>query len=205
MPKPKETDWDFELPEEQQELNGEVELSEEDAAQRDRRNQVLREASARAEFKRRTQVLQRALPRPSTLDIDALSRSASETPSPIERAIAKEMALLIANDAYNYPLQGSKISGVSKPLDIFEDDDLDRARLEIALEMPSDGKDERVQQFSDSWTQMHTSASGLLGLGSYEDEESNQNEVIKEALEVSNIIPNLLVYIVLNSYRIFKA
>ncbi|KAL8746765.1 MAG: hypothetical protein Q9184_007698, partial [Pyrenodesmia sp. 2 TL-2023] len=55
LPRPKETEWDLELPEEQQESNGDIELSEEDAAERDRRNQAIREAAHQAELKRRTQ------------------------------------------------------------------------------------------------------------------------------------------------------
>lgn len=183
LPKPKETEWDLELPDEQQETNGEVELSEEDAAERDRRNQALQDAAERAEFKRSTQVLQRALPRPSSVDINALLETTSHVSDPIEQAIAKEMALLIANDARKYPFQGSVVKGSSQPLESFDDDALDRARVEIALEMPSDGREDREEEFANEWDMIHKSSSSLPGFGGYDDDE-DENQVMTEAFNV---------------------
>ncbi|KAL8953142.1 MAG: hypothetical protein Q9222_000963 [Ikaeria aurantiellina] len=182
LPKPKETEWDLELPEEQQETNSEVERSEEDAAERDRRNQAIREAAERAELKRRTQVLQRALPRPSTVDIDALIRNASDEPDPVEQAIAKEMALLIANDARKYPVSNAHVKGSSRPLETFDDDALDRARVEIALEMPSDGRQERDDEFAEEWMTIHDT-SGLPGLRGYGGDDVDEHQVMTEALD----------------------
>lgn len=184
LPKPKETEWDLELPGEQQETNGEVELSEEDAAERDRRNQAIREAAQQAELKRRTQVLQRALPRPSNVDIDALLETASHVFDPVEKAIAKEMALLIANDARKYPASGSNVKGSSKPLESFDDDALDRARVEIAMEIPSDGREEWEEDFAEKWATAHEASSGLPGLGSYEEEVPDEQQVLTEAYDV---------------------
>ncbi|KAL8730702.1 MAG: hypothetical protein Q9166_003894 [cf. Caloplaca sp. 2 TL-2023] len=184
LPKPKETEWDLELPEEHDETDGVVELSEEeDAAERDRRNQALREAAERAEFKRRTQVLQRNLPRPSNVDIDALLKTASNVTDPIENAIARETALLVANDARKYPAPGSNVIGSSKRLDSFDDDALDRARVEIALEMPSDGREERDEEFVKLWSKIHESPSGLPGLNSYGDDEVDEHQVMTEAFD----------------------
>ncbi|KAI4094022.1 MAG: hypothetical protein LQ344_002467 [Seirophora lacunosa] len=185
LPKPKETEWDLELPEEQQETNGEVELSEEDAAERDRRNQALRDAEQQAELKRRTQVLQRALPRPSTVDMDALLETASLVSDPVEQAIAEEMALLIANDARKFPASGSKFrGGSSRPLESFDDDALDRARVEIAMEMPSDGREERDEKFAERWATVHDASSALPGLGGYEEEDgADEQQVLTEAFD----------------------
>lgn len=184
LPKPKETEWDLELPEEQQETSGDIELSEEDAAERDRRNQAQREAAERAEFKRRTQVLQRNLPRPSRVDVDALLEAASHISDPNENAIARETALLIANDARKYPAAGSTVEGSSRPLESFDDDALDRARVEIALEMPSDGRDERDEDFATRWSEIHETSSDLPGLGSYGEEEVDEHRVMAEAFDV---------------------
>lgn len=185
LPQPKETEWDLELPEEQQETNREVELSEEDAAERDRRDQAMRDAAQQAEFKRRTQVLQRALPRPSNVDIDALLETASHESDPVEQAIAKEMALLIANDARKYPAPGSDVKGSSRPLESFDDDALDRARVEIAMEIPSDGREGREEDFVEKWLQVHeASSSGLPGLGSYEGDEADEHQMLTEAFDV---------------------
>ena len=184
LPKPKMTEWELELPEEQQETSGDVEISEEDAAERDRRNQLQREAAERAEFKRRTQVLQRALPRPSCVDIDALLEAASRISDPIENAIASETALLIANDARIYPSTSSTVKGSSRPLESFDDDDLDKARVEIALEMPTDGRDEREEDFANKWAEKHGTSSGLSGLESYDENEVDEHQVLTNALEV---------------------
>ena len=205
LPKPKETEWDLELPEEQQETNGEIELSEEDAAERDRRNQALRDAAERAEFKRRTQVLQRALPRPSHVDIDVLFENVSHVSDPIEQDIAKEMSLLIANDARKYPAVGSNVKGPSRSLELFDDDALDRARVEIALEMPSEGREEREEDFAASWSMIHDTSSELPGLASYENDEVDEDQARTEAFDVSDDGPVQQYSRVLKAHRIFKA
>lgn len=183
LPKPKETDWEFELPEEQQETNGDIELSEEDAAERDRRNREIREAAERAELKRRTQVLQRNLPRPSVVDIDSLLLRASHIPDLIDRAIAQEMALLIANDALKYPAPGSKVNGSAIPLESFNDDALNTARLEIACEMPPDTTGKAAEEFEAAWLELHGSGK-LPGLGGYGEDEIDEHQLMVEAFDV---------------------
>ena len=187
LPQPKETEWELELPEELPETNGDIQLSEEDAAERDRRNQILREAAEAAEFSRRTQVLQRALPRPSVVDIDALMRAASEVSDPSEGAIAKEMALLISNDALKYPTSKAKVQGASRPLQDFDDDALSSARLEIAMEMQLDGATKDQEDFETAWSELHESSSVLPGLASYEDNEVDQRQVMIEAFDVCSL------------------
>ncbi|KAA6409164.1 MAG: pre-mRNA-splicing factor cef1 [Lasallia pustulata] len=182
LPKPKETDWELELPDEQQETGGNDEISEEDAAERDRRNQTLRDAAERAEFKRRTQVLQRALPRPSVVDIDALLKNALDISDPIEGAVAREMALLIANDALKYPAPGAKVQGSSQPLEAFDDEALNKARLEIALELPQDGQAERQEEFEKAWEELHGSTK-LPGLAGHSDDEIDQHQFMVEAFD----------------------
>ncbi len=179
LPKPKDLDFELELPEEQQEIDGRVELSEEDAADEDRRNQALRETVERADFKRRTQVMQRNLPRPSLVDTDALFKSSSELANPAEALIARETALLIANDAFKYPLPRAKIQGSSRPLDIFDDEELDRARLEIALEFTSSNEVQRLHDFE----ALHSSSSALPGLAGYEVNEIDERQAVMEAFE----------------------
>lgn len=190
LPKPKETDWELELPEEQQETHGEAERSEEDAAERDRRNQIIREAVERADFKRRTQVLQRNLPRPPVIDADTLLENAANIVNPEESAVAKEMALLVINDALKYPdpAAPTKVTGASRPLEIFDDDELNKARLEIALEIPSSGGEERQQRFEESWLEIHSaSLPGLTGYGESES-ESEKQRVVAETINVSLLL-----------------
>ena len=57
LPKPKETEWELELPEEQQESGDMVDGLEEDSAIRDERERQIREATERAELKRQTQAV----------------------------------------------------------------------------------------------------------------------------------------------------
>lgn len=183
LPKPKETEWEFELPEEQQEAM-DVEVSEEDAAERDWRNQKLREAAERAEFGRQTQVIQKFLPRPSMVDIDAMLKRASEISDPIESAIEREMALLIANDVLKFG--GGRVNGASRPLEVFDDDALDRARMEVALELSSEDAKQDKQTFyaemDKAWTELHGS-SKLPGLDGYEEDEIDEHQLMVEAFD----------------------
>ena len=165
------------LPEEQPETNGDVELSEEDAAERDRRNEAIRKAAAAAEFSRQTQVLQRALPRPSSIDIDALIKSAAEISDPSVAAIARETALLIANDALKYPPPGAKLQGTSKPLQTFDDSALSKARGEIAKEMDGLDLSPLHASFSDAWTELHSS--------SLDDDDPETLSALQDSLQTS--------------------
>lgn len=186
-------DWELELPEEQRELNGNDELTEEDAAERDRRNQILREAAERADFKRRTKVLQRNLPRPPVVDADTLLDNAAKIVDPVEGAVAREMAILVINDSLKYPDSNApaKLTGAPRPLENFSDEQLDQARLEIALEMPSSGREERQQVFEKNWLELHgTSLPGLQNYGESEVDAEKQR-IITETNNVSLSFPAL--------------
>jgi pre-mRNA-splicing factor CDC5/CEF1 len=183
LPKPKETTWDLELPEEQEEVGNTEELSEEDAELRDRRERQIREAQAAAEFKRRTQVMQKGLPRPTAVDVDALLKIASEISDPIRAAIAREAALLQANDSLRYPVSGAKLKGAAKPLDVFDDDSLARARLEIDKEVPADLAQKGSSVFLKAW-ESAKSSSLLPGLSGYDD-ETDEHQLLVEAFDVS--------------------
>jgi pre-mRNA-splicing factor CDC5/CEF1 len=159
-------------------------LSEEDAEIRDRRNRQIREAQEQADFKRRTQVMQRGLPRSSAMDIDAMLMNAAAIQDPIKAAIAQEAALLEANDALRYPVSGAKVRGVSKPLDAFDDDALAQARLEITREVPAEIAQKGSELFQKAWEDAKTS-SLLPGLSSYED-EVDEHEMLVEAFDVSS-------------------
>ncbi|KAK4691409.1 pre-mRNA-splicing factor CDC5/CEF1, partial [Lecanoromycetidae sp. Uapishka_2] len=183
LPKPKELDFELELPEEQQEDGVFTEMSEEDAAERDRRNRMVQEAAERAEFKRRTQVMQRSLPRPSVVDIDALLQAPSGIADKIEALIAREAAMLVANDAFKYPLPGAKVHASSRPLEVFEDDELQKARMEIAIELPSGGRERRQDDFEASWESLHDASSGLPGLAGYAADEADEKQVLIDAFD----------------------
>ena len=108
LPKPKETEWELEeLPSEQAETNGVAEASQEDQEEIDRREREAREAAALADFERQTQVFQRSLPRPQTVDYQALAKAAESVADPIEQQIARETALLMLHDSTYHPLDSS--------------------------------------------------------------------------------------------------
>ena len=183
LPKPKEADFELVLPEEQHEVNGDVERSEEDAAERDRRNQVQQEAAERANFRRQTQVIQKNLPRPSSIDVDALLKAASEISDPVEAMVSRESALLIANDGIKYPLPGAKVQGSSSAIEVFDDEAMDKARLEIALELSSVEKEKVQQDFETSWETLHFKDSTLPGLAAYDEDEYDEQRIITEAFD----------------------
>ena len=125
--------------------------------------------------------MQKELPRPEFVDIDDLVQQASTVTDPLESLVAREAALLIANDAVRYPLPGSKFKG--KPLQLRQIDDaaLAEARLKILMEVKDEPKPEDVQAV---WERENSNAL-LLGLGCYEDGEDDQATTMKAALEVS--------------------
>ena len=126
LPRPKETDWELELPEEQQETSNTKDITEEDATARDARNAAIRKVAEAAEFKRKTQVIQRKLPLLPPTKKETLARAVPILDPSIKQAIVSEMALLIVDD------HKSKTE-----LERFDDDAIQKARAEIQQEMPS--------------------------------------------------------------------
>ncbi|GAW14599.1 hypothetical protein ANO14919_040020 [Xylariales sp. No.14919] len=181
LPKPKETEWELELPEGQQEIVPSDDL-EEDSEVRDQRERAIREAQEQLEFKRRTQVMQKGLPRPEFVDLEALTREASAAPDPVEAVIAREAAILIAHDAARYPIAGSKVKGNLTPLQQIDDASLAEARLQILIDVKDKPKPEEVQAV---WERENSNAL-LLGLGCYEDDgEEEQVASMKSAFDIA--------------------
>jgi pre-mRNA-splicing factor CDC5/CEF1 len=83
----------------------------EDAAERDARNKAARAAAIEAELKRRSQALQRDLPRPVALDMLPAIRKDSEVAGLgaaelAEELVNREVLALLHHDAAEYPLGG---------------------------------------------------------------------------------------------------
>ena len=176
LPKPKELDFEIVAPDETAEVDGNGDVTEEDAEERDRRNRALQEAAEKAEFKRRTQVMQRNLPRPTVLDVDALFEATSAISDPIEAMIAKEKAHLIANDSLKYPVPGVKVGGSFKPLDTFDEEALSLARLEVAKELPQIDRSNDLEAFE-------ASDYSLPGLDSYGDDEAANDRLLTDVFD----------------------
>ncbi|KAG5937531.1 Pre-mRNA-splicing factor cef1 [Claviceps pazoutovae] len=186
LPKPKDSEWEFELPDEQQEsaYDGAARRAqeEEDAAERDRREQERRAVEEALERRRRTQVMQRDLPRPLVVDLTALLQKADSLQSAAEAMIARETALLMANDAAKFPLPGSHVQGsVLEALPQFDDDSLAEARLLLL----SEAEPRPVVEMEEMQTMFdgRAKSSLLLGLGCYTDNEEEQNEAMRAAFE----------------------
>lgn len=183
LPKPKEMDFELDLPEEQMELSAEeaAAQAQEDSAARDKRNAELAHAAALAEFKRQTRVVQRGLPRPKVVDIEALLKTAKETSDPAQRAIAEENALLIANDALKFG--GSRVTGSARPVQVFDEESLQKAQMEVILEM---GQDARRAQFGKAfereWENAHAGKM-LPGLAGYGEDEMDEEQLLTEAFD----------------------
>lgn len=173
LPKPKESEWEFDAPSETTEPTISEEISEEDAAERDRRNNEAREKAAKAEFKRQSQVYQRGLPRPAVLDLNALLQRASQATGTIEGLIANEAAILIAHDSRKFPVPDAQIKGQAPKLSQLDDRLLDAARASIAAEIASAEaqQSEWQEKFDDGWSSAR--ARSLPGLENYEDDEQD--------------------------------
>ena len=167
LPKPKETEWELELPEDQQDSSAKDSVVSEDSSARDRRLEEERLATARAALKRESQVVQRGLPRPAAIDTASMTKAAQALQDPIQREIALGATALMAHDARAF---GAKISGrqpTAPPL-LSEEEQMS-ARLAVMLELnkvsPPDAA-ARDLAFSEAWSAAHC----LPGLEAYSDE-----------------------------------
>ncbi|CAG8921418.1 unnamed protein product [Penicillium salamii] len=176
LPKPKTSEWSFDdIPDETAEPTSSMELSEEDAAERDRREQEAQQKAAKAEFKRQSQVYQRGLPRPAVLDLNALVQRASQVTGAIEGLIANEAAALIAHDSRQFPVPGAQVEGKAPKLRQLDDRFLDAARASIAAEIASEAQQSEWQdKFDDGWSSVR--AKSLPGLENYEDDEQDPSQ-----------------------------
>ncbi|KAJ7349423.1 pre-mRNA splicing factor component-domain-containing protein [Mycena albidolilacea] len=141
LPAP-ENNFELLVPEEEDEeegMNGTA-LSEEDAAERDAKLKRLREEAERKALARRSQAVQRGLPRPANVDIGGLLQrlSIGGEESEAQRLINKELAELLQHDAISHPIPGtSRVGGTLSTYDVPADEDVDAAKALIHLELAS--------------------------------------------------------------------
>ncbi|KAL9092641.1 MAG: hypothetical protein Q9159_000712 [Coniocarpon cinnabarinum] len=158
LPKPKATDFELELPEEQAETAPlSAAVKEEDAAVRDARFAAIREEQARKERLRQTQVIQRNLPRPAFVDAKRMLDSIGDVGDSAEMAIVRESVVLMAHDARKFRGQENIAEAGAMPqLDRFTDKELADARAEIALESSMvPHRDENLQALVSAWEDLH--------------------------------------------------
>lgn len=167
---------------------------EEDAAVRDERERKQREAAELAEMKRRTQVIQRGLPRPTMLDVAKMKRVEEVEKGEIGRMIAREAAALLVNDALRFPVQGGKVlnSTTATRIEKMEDGLLAKAMGEMLL-AASDGQMSALsEQFTTAWEQVHR-VNILPGISVYVDADADKVvEVDWQSQYLANIHGRLL-------------
>lgn len=110
LPKP-QNEYEIRVPEAEEEADEDMaEPMEEDAADVAARRQALQKAREEAELRKRSQVLQRGLPRPKTLDsLPAVRPEASLQNLALKEAaealLQNELVLLLQHDAAKYPFK----------------------------------------------------------------------------------------------------
>ncbi|KAF7196628.1 Pre-mRNA-splicing factor cef1 [Pseudocercospora fuligena] len=185
LPKPQQTEWELEaMPEERDEFAAAAELTAEDAAIRDKRNAEIAHAKALADFRRQTRVVQKGLPRPKVVDIDAMLKAARKISDPIKRSIAEEAALLMANDATKFG--GSKVSGKARPVAEIDEIFMQNANMEVVLEMGQDADRALFgKAFEAEWERAHAGTI-LPGLAGYAEDELDEEQLLVESFDNIN-------------------
>jgi pre-mRNA-splicing factor CDC5/CEF1 len=178
------TDWEFEMPEDQDETPLATEAPE-DAAIRDARAKAARIAAEKEEFARETLVIQKGLPRPKVVDYDAMVKKAEAMQDPIRREIALETAKVIAYDAMKHG--GAKIIGnppMITPLTVEE-----RASVRKAVEEECTKMDKELgmtrEEVINSISAIHEKKCKIPGIDAYDDsdeEDIDEMELMKETL-----------------------
>ena len=182
LPRPKETEWELALPDESPELSSTAGAGgEEDAAERDARNAAIAEAAALADFQRQTAVVRKGLPRPTVVDVEALLRLTRDIEDPVEKGVAEEMAVLMAHDASAFG--GAKVLGSSRPVEVVGEEALQRAQMEVVLEMGQHADRELLgEAFEREWEAAH-SATMLPGLAGYGEDEVDEQQLLTESFD----------------------
>ncbi|KAF9283050.1 Pre-mRNA-splicing factor cef1 [Mortierella alpina] len=160
---------------EELEADGSDRAIEEDAAELAKRRQEAFEAEERARLLRRSQAVQRGLPRPTVFrpptDI-VMGDSVEDLLSDADRLIQEEFARLVTHDTMAYPPVGSKIAGSKRnatPLEDLSDDYLALARGEVDQEMSGPESKEKYEaftaEFDQVWEQIQQDMKELQQIG----------------------------------------
>ncbi|EGG10718.1 uncharacterized protein MELLADRAFT_42168 [Melampsora larici-populina 98AG31] len=142
LPKPK-NDYELVLPEEELERIAEIADEAgsmiEDAADRAAKMKAIRQEEEQKALVRRTQVIQRGLPRPIEFESSQLTKNfktGNKLEDHLDRQITQEMVKLILHDAIVYPVPGGKIAGGGRStLDPIEDEHLATAKALVHQEL----------------------------------------------------------------------
>lgn len=206
LPKPK-NDFELVIPDDNMEDEvEEPELSVEDAEERDRKLRLIREAEEQEAQNRKSQVLQRQLPRPRNPKAESLLEEARTTPDVARKLVLKEMAQFVLHDASRYPVSGTAPSKPPVNFVEYSTAEMSAARTEISKYLPSqttipsdvwstydDDDDSADNVSSSSITETLTKLAPLknklekkltLTLGGYQSRQGTLGLKIKEVSEV---------------------
>ncbi|KAF7796513.1 hypothetical protein EIP86_007691 [Pleurotus ostreatoroseus] len=139
LPRP-ENNFELLVPEDEEDGLEGVGEREEDAAERDARNKRQREEEERKALARRTQSVQRGLPRPPNVDVEALlgklNLSEEASTSDAITLIHGELADLLRHDSIAHPIPGTSHPGSARSTYVIPaDKDVETARSEIQREL----------------------------------------------------------------------
>jgi pre-mRNA-splicing factor CDC5/CEF1 len=175
---------------------GAVQLSEEDAAERDARIARQKEADRLRVLARRSQVVQRGLPRPANVDLSSMQAllhalpvlDESDTFERAQRLIDEEMVVLIQHDSIEHPLRGSKAPGGSRSaMPELPDDALAAARSlvhsELAKSMGFPGASAEVLKRLTASSLDATTDEGVARLESFEAALAKQRDGVAWSAE----------------------
>lgn len=138
LPKP-ENNFELLAPEDEEDPEqDDTVMSQEDAAERDARIQrLLLEEQAKA-LARRSQVVQRNLPRPANVDAERLLRdlSVSSDDNDAQRLVNEEIVQLLLHDSIAFPIPGtSRLGSTQSTYDMPGDEDVALAKSLVQLEL----------------------------------------------------------------------
>ncbi|KAG0297207.1 Pre-mRNA-splicing factor cef1 [Linnemannia gamsii] len=153
LPKPTNS-FTLMMPEEL-EIESTEKVIEEDAAELAQKRKEAFEAEERARLLRRSQAVQRDLPRPTvfhTTNVDMAESGATVSPlAEADRLIQEELGRLISHDAVVYPPAGSKVAGGKQnapALENLSDEYLALARNEVDQELLAPESKEKYEAFA---------------------------------------------------------
>ncbi|KAF9189439.1 Pre-mRNA-splicing factor cef1 [Haplosporangium sp. Z 767] len=126
---------------------------EEDAAEVAQRRKEAFEAEERARLLRRSQAVQRDLPRPAVFrpPTDTVMAEASDPIAEADRLIQEELARLVTHDSVAYPPVGSKVAGGKQhaiSLEDLSDEYLALAKSEVDQELSGPEAKEKYEAFA---------------------------------------------------------
>ncbi|CAL1703839.1 unnamed protein product [Somion occarium] len=117
LPKP-ENNFELLVPEEEEAGDeARTRLSEEDAAERDAKIRRLREEEERKALARRSQPVQKGLPRPANVDVETMLSRLDISDVGLDEAaklVHAELVQILEHDAISHPLPGTALPGAAK-------------------------------------------------------------------------------------------